>query len=164
MKFSYIFFLTILNGCMSTVTHEFKNLEYIYSIELIVPSGYNRNHQRVKDEKIKRYTYHGGAELYIGETSQSSANYYNILAEYGKEKTELRFQSIELEREIRINLGLPIEEPDTIVYQGVDSSGCYWKDIRIHFMSLGYKGVPKSKKAIFDNAIESIRIVRLDSL
>lgn len=49
-------------------------------------------------------------------------------------------------------------ERDTITLNGVDKKGLYWRYTVLGLYGIGYRDVPKVKKALFDKVIDSARI------
>lgn len=46
---------------------------------------------------------------------------------------------------------------DTASFAGIDEKGNYWKEVKNGSLRYGYLNVPTDKKAIFDDAITSLR-------
>ena len=46
---------------------------------------------------------------------------------------------------------------DTLSLEGLDSKGLFWKEIKSKTICFGYANVTKEKKAVFDEALNTIR-------
>ena len=94
--------------------------------------------------------------------------YFNIIKKYGKEFvdeiTDI-FDSIARNEGFKVLLGylpdssLPCYNPKTIICEGTDSNGLYWKYIREEYISYYYKYVPHKQKEYYDFILSNWKFV-----
>lgn len=48
----------------------------------------------------------------------------------------------------------------TMIFEGVDTNGLYWKDIRYEWICYGYVDVLKEDKALFDSILNSVKRIK----
>ena len=136
--------------------YKFNNVDIYYSVQLFVPKNYIPT-IRLRGE-IESFHYSDSSMIYIGENSRATYNYDNIKEGVDSIEYTKRFEELELKYLINKNLGLEAKKPDTMILEGIDSLGRFWKDIRVDYMCYGYKSIPQKRKNIFDKALLSIKI------
>ncbi len=139
--------------------YNFNNMDIKYSVRIFVPKNYLPTIRLGGD--IESFHYIDSSLIYIGEHSRATYNYDNIKESVDSIRFNIRFEGVELKYQLAKELGLEIKKPDTIILEGIDSLGRFWKDIRVDYLCYGYKSVPKKRKKIFDKALLSIDITKL---
>jgi hypothetical protein len=162
-KLIVYFFLVINIGCSlekETVIVKYRSTRSSQIYYLDVPIGFAFKGYGVTIESENQYIYNDSSFIYISNF-KNTPNYYNI-KELGDSIFQFRFQNEELVSELNQLIAKSIFNPlpDTFELSGQQKSGLYWKDIKLGQISVGYVNVPKEKRAIFDEAIESTRKTR----
>ena len=131
----------ILTSC---IANNIENTRY-YPIKggpdysMTVPQGFIFDWFNAGMENEYRYTYADSSFIFI-TSFENSPNYENI-REQGS--YHLRFV---------------LSKDDTLTLTGVDNNGLFWKDKAIGGgIFIGYRGVPKITKNMFDSSLTTIR-------
>lgn len=136
--------------------YKFKNVDINYSVRLYIPAN-NIPIIRLGGD-IQSFHYSDGSAIYIGENSRATPNLGNIEKCVDSIEYSKRVERIEFKYEVYPGLGIEFKKPDTIILEGIDSLGRFWKDIRVDYMCYGYISVPQKRKNIFDKSLLSIKI------
>jgi hypothetical protein len=164
MKVKILVILTILLVSCA-ISKKFVKVKYQPSEDSIpcymeIPKGYILTITRVTWEKEYHFTYTDNSWIYISNYESAIISNYKNIKVLGDSIFNLRFQNVELAKARNKEYGKEVIKivPDTMELSGIDSDSLYWKDVKIGKLSIGYCGVPKKKKELFDNAIQSFKI------
>lgn len=130
-------FITISCTTTKTVSYRIGKSPIKYKLE--IPKGYIFEGIAGDHEFEKRYWYPDSSVIYI-TTFSNTLNYDEIRSQGTYYQ---RFQAI--------------HSNDTLTLAGQDSTGMFWKDKKLKYITVGYSNVPLSGKAVFDKAIDSAR-------
>lgn len=110
-----------------------KGFQYVY-----ITGGEGRSN-------IDQYTYPDSSIIYLTDEKGGSLNYSNIVKQEGSLGKLLGFQA---------------EKNDTLTLCGQDSNCLFWKSKFLgNYLTIGYLKVPEREKHIYDDALESLRII-----
>lgn len=153
----FVFFFFCLNsfGCVS----EYKRVSFKSYI----------SHSKEKDKKVKysawlpkgfrsfvviasgeygtdnEYRYPDSTVIYISDNQLSDLNYDNI------ERAGLRAQRFTYSKITAKSFN------DSLILEGKDANGLYWKEVFIGRICIGYYKVKEDRKEAFDKAIKSFK-------
>ena len=132
---------TILTSCKSqkfkTIKFQRKKKSPKYYMD--VPKGYIT--ERIgggHGESLLKITYQDSSFLYI-TNFENTPNYNHIRKDGYYEKLMSQYKG------------------DTLLLQGIDSVGYYWKNLSFGRLSVGYKNVSTKNKRVYDQVINSFR-------
>ena len=119
-----------------------------------IPKGYKLITLRGGHQELeKQFVYPDSSKIYITNFTTSSLNESNIRS-LGDSISNSRFD--ELKVKIRKELDSDFEF-QTMQLEGKAHENLIWKDIRVDYISIGYVGVQPRLKAVFDQALSSLR-------
>lgn len=131
--------------------------------EIHIPKDYEKTSFESLDAVYgDYYTYNKSTCIYLISDDDINPNRRNIVR-MSDSVSSFRFQNNELLKSINELLGEEKNKlwPDTLIFEGKDEMGLYWKDILIEGnIRIGYYHVPKKKKDLFDNCMKSV--VKID--
>ncbi|MGB0522488.1 MAG: hypothetical protein ACPGJS_05985 [Flammeovirgaceae bacterium] len=136
--------LLILTLTISCKANELVKVKFVrvksarYCI-MKVPKGFEFHRSSGSRETEFMYLYSDSSILYI--TSFTNTENYKNIRDQGSYYQKLDAHYAD----------------STLFLQGVDSLGLYWKDITFGELSIGYKNVAESQKALFDSALNSVK-------
>lgn len=139
----FLLFILLLVTASCSLFSNLKQREFTYrsgghdqSIRVLVPTGYHRS-EKVTDSAGNQgqvYHYGSGTFFYVAHTTDSSVAYQPIAEENN----------------------VPLPHPDGgLLYKGMDSSGLYWREVRLDSFRIGYRGVRASREIKFDAAVNA---------
>ena len=142
-----IFFMATL-ACLllsCSANRNFKTVKYPTDIKghkliLKIPKGYSSTHTLWEglDDGFK---YKDSSIIYVTSESNGGVNYNNI--EVAGLKSKLFYAFL---------------EKDTLILDGIDKNGLYWKNYLLGGYNIGYKNVKKERKDEFDKVISNAHV------
>lgn len=147
----YILVLIILISGLRCNT-EFKTILYKvydydgekitnYTYRMKIPKGYKLIIVSFDAVVQHEYWYPDSSVIYLtNELGLSNINYENIRKEKGEYVKRM----------------IAFIYDDTITLSGKDSTGLYWKEIKLKSICVGYSRVAENKKNIFDFALKTL--------
>lgn len=140
-----IILIALLISCSSVdvlTTVKFKPFKNSSSFFIKIPKSYKALMFAAGNEWYgEQYWYPDSSVIYISTgPSMDELNWSNLKNSGLHDKYLARFSNYD----------------DTIVFQGVQNDGLYWKAIHMgRIVSIGYANVPQKKKELFDEALKS---------
>lgn len=139
VKSTLLFCLFLLSSCFLFKDLKQDRLTYnangqVQTMHLKVPRGFHRHHNEVDSagNTARRYYYSNGTVFYAAYLADTAKQY----------------QSIDYSRNI------PLQHiKGGWIFKGIDSTGRYWREIRVGACKFGYTGVLPSREGDFDEAL-----------
>lgn len=110
-----------------------------------------------------QYVYNDSSILYISNAKTFTFPNYDNINNIDSEDSRLRLQDddfiVETNKILIGNGKTPLPRiPYNIIFEGVDKDSLFWKDMKYGNIYIGYMGVSKRNKELFDNALNSFEV------
>ncbi|MDO8366819.1 MAG: hypothetical protein Q7T20_08495 [Saprospiraceae bacterium] len=139
MRKTLIFIFLAVTSCTNYKTVSFRVGRSTMKYQMNIPKGYKFQGVAGDHEFEKRYWYSDSSVIYF--TTFSNTLNYDDIRNQGTYYN--RFDAI--------------LSDDTLTLSGIDSSGRYWKDKKLQYLTVGYSKIPFNRKKEFEKAISSFR-------
>ena len=142
---------------------DFNDPEY-YCVKMRIPLNYVELIDGIWSyDKAQYFEYKDSSNIYIASRIASSKNGENI-DKLNDSIKEIQLKSPFITTLVEESITKKRYNPPTIITQGVEEDGTYWKDIRYRCMCYGYRKVKKRNLHLFEEAINSFQEIKVDSV
>lgn len=143
---------------------DFNDPEYYY-VKMKIPRNYvELLGSGGSVDKAQYFEYKDSSIIYISNQDFSWSENAENINKLNDSIKEIRLKSPIMAIIVDESITKKRYNPPTIVTQGVEDDGTYWKDIRYRCMCYGYRKVKKRNLHLFEEAINSFQEIKVDSV